>query len=64
MMLLGFRTRLKLAGGQGLEPRYLAPKANVLPLDDPPILRPIAVYVFCPTNLISASSSGNCVIVA
>lgn len=28
------------AGGQGLEPRFFAPKANVLPLDDPPI------YVF------------------
>ena len=31
------------AGGLGLEPRYLAPKASVLPLDDPPIyLRELA----------------------
>ena len=26
-----------MAGGQGLEPRFFAPKASVLPLDDPPI---------------------------
>ena len=28
-----------LAGGQGLEPRLMASKATVLPLDDPPIFR-------------------------
>ena len=26
-----------MAGGQGLEPRLHAPKARVLPLDDPPM---------------------------
>ena len=26
-----------LTGGQGFEPRYAAPEAAVLPLDDPPI---------------------------
>ncbi len=26
-----------LAGGQGLEPRFLGPKPSVLPLDDPPL---------------------------
>jgi hypothetical protein len=34
-MLFGIRTYLKLAAGLGLEPRYTAPKAVVLPLDDP-----------------------------
>ena len=36
-MLLGVRTYLKLAAGLGLEPRYSAPEADVLPLDDPAI---------------------------
>ncbi len=34
-MLLGVRTYLKLAAGLGFEPRYTAPEAVVLPLDDP-----------------------------
>ncbi len=32
---LGIRTYLKLATGQGLEPRLPGPKPGVLPLDDP-----------------------------
>ena len=27
-----------MAGGQGFEPQYTAPKAVVLPLDDPPLM--------------------------
>ncbi len=34
-----------LAGGQGIEPRFLGPKPSVLPLDDPPI------YKFSCSNL-------------
>ena len=29
-------TALKMAGGPGIEPGFLEPKSNVLPLDDPP----------------------------
>lgn len=38
-MLLGVRTYLKLAAGQGLEPQLTAPEAAVLPLDEPAIRR-------------------------
>ena len=34
-MLLGVETYLNLAAGFGLEPKYSAPEADVLPLDDP-----------------------------
>ncbi len=36
-MFLGVRTYLKLAAGLGIEPRFTASKAAVLPLDDPAI---------------------------
>lgn len=35
--LLGLRTYLKLAAGQGIEPQLYAPEAHVLPLDEPAI---------------------------
>ncbi len=34
-MLLSIITYLKLTAGLGLEPKYYAPEAYVLPLDDP-----------------------------
>lgn len=41
------RATHELAGGQGLEPRYSAPKTEVLPLDDPPIR---IIYTIYPTR--------------
>ena len=36
--LLGVRTYLKLAGGEGIGPSLWDSKSHVLPLDDPPIV--------------------------
>ena len=38
-MVLGVRTYLKLVAGLGFEPRYSPPEGEVLPLDDPALLR-------------------------
>ena len=39
----------KTAAGQGLEPQYLPPEGNVLPLDEPAILRRAKLRA-CPQN--------------
>ncbi len=36
-----------VAGGLGLEPRFTAPKAAVLPLDDPPNKKQITACAAC-----------------
>jgi hypothetical protein len=55
-MLLGVRTYLKLAAGLGLEPRYSAPEADVLPLDDPARMSRIAEKL----TILNRAEMGTC----